>query len=443
MNKKISEDLLQAYGEMVPEEMLERIEKNILPVERTVMMKKKMNLNALRRYIAGAAAALILIAGGILGGIYYANHMAVDSLVDIDVNPGIELSVNKKEQVLKAEAINEDAIAILDGMKLKNTDLKVAVNAIIGSMVQKGHLESGSMSGILISVQNDDPARAKALRKEVNDQVHSSLRLYETEASVIDQTIEPKNDASAFAAAHKISLGKATFVLNLARKDASLKAEELAAMSLKEIAALVKERKLDISDIVDYDADDSVWENIADEIEDTNEDQQESQVQKPAESKPAETKPAYIGIEKAKTIALEHAGIKAANARFEKAEMENDDGVASYELEFRSGNIEYEYDIHAESGKILSAKTDREDEQRPAATPNPTTSYIGVEKAKSIALNHAGIKGADARFEKAELDKDDGAAQYEIEFKVNQTEYSYDIRATDGKILDFEKDLDD
>ena len=440
MNKKINENLLRAYSEMVPEELFSRIEQNIVPQERTVIMKKTMKLNSLRRFIAGAAAALILIAGGLFGSFYYANHWAVDTLVDIDVNPGIELSVNKMEKVLKAEAINKDAVAILDGMELKNTDLQVAVNAIIGSMVQKGYLENGSMNGILISVQNDNPAKADILRKEINDQVHSSLQLYEAEASILDQVIEPQSNAADFSKEHQISLGKAVFILNLTEKDSSLKQEELAKMNLSEITALVKEKGLDITDIVDYDADDSVLENIADEIEDTNEDAAESAGNKTEIKNPATT--SYIGIEKAKSIALAHAGLKAADARFEKAELDRDDGAACYELEFRSGNMEYSYEIHAESGKILSSEKEQEDNQSTVTKP-AASSYIGIEKAKSIALAHAGLKAADARFEKAELDKDDGAACYELEFRSGNMEYSYEIHAESGKILDYEKDLDD
>ena len=458
MHKKINENLLRAYGEMVPKDLFDRIEQNIVPQERTVTMKKNMKLSSLRRFVAGAAAALILIAGGIFGGIYYANHLAVDTLVDIDVNPGIELSVNKQEQVLKAKAINEDAVAILDGMDLQNTDLQVAVNAIIGSMVQKGYLGKDA-GGILISVQNEDPARAKIMQQKINTQVHTSLQHYQTNTSILNQTIPPQTNAADFAKEHQISLGKAVFILNLAEKDSSLKPEELAKMSLLEITAIIKKNGLDISDIVDYDADDSILENITDEIEDTNEDagenpadnpqtaQKPQETQKPATQQP--TAPSYIGIEKAKSIALSHAGVQAADARFEKAELERDDGVAHYELEFKSGNTEYEYEIHAESGKILKSEKDREAEnkpatQKPASAPQAAApADIGIEKAKSIALAHAGVQAADARFEKSELDRDDGIFKYEIEFHVNNTEYSYDIHATSGKILDFEKDIDD
>ena len=63
----------------------------------------------------------------------------------------------------------------------------------------------------------------------------------------------------------------------------------------------------------------------------------------------------YISLDKAKEIALAQADISAADAVFEDKEFDFDDGIAIYELEFTAGNNEYEYDVHAVTGKILKA----------------------------------------------------------------------------------------
>ena len=51
-------------------------------------------------------------------------------------------------------------------------------------------------------------------------------------------------------------------------------------------------------------------------------------------------------------------------------------------------------------------------------------------------MQNAGIDAASATFTKAKLDKDDGLYVYEIEFISGETEYSYEISATDGTIID-------
>ena len=68
----------------------------------------------------------------------------------------------------------------------------------------------------------------------------------------------------------------------------------------------------------------------------------------------------YIGVDKAKSIALKHAGKSASSVSFTKAKLDKEDGKVVYEIEFRSGRTEYEYDIDAYSGKILEYDIDRD-----------------------------------------------------------------------------------
>ena len=64
----------------------------------------------------------------------------------------------------------------------------------------------------------------------------------------------------------------------------------------------------------------------------------------------------YITLEKAKEIALSHAGVNAADAVFDDREFDHDDGTAVFELEFTAGGVEYEYDVDAVHGTILQAE---------------------------------------------------------------------------------------
>lgn len=69
----------------------------------------------------------------------------------------------------------------------------------------------------------------------------------------------------------------------------------------------------------------------------------------------------YIGADKAKTIALKDAGLFASAVTFTKAKLDREDGIRIYEIEFLSGNKEYEYEINASTGKILDKDIDIED----------------------------------------------------------------------------------
>ena len=147
-----------------------------------------------------------------------------------------------------------------------------------------------------------------------------------------------------------------------------------------------------------------------------------------------------IGSEKAKSIALNHAGVTSSTAKFVKVERDRDDGRLLYEVEFYAGNKEYDYEILASDGTILSYDADIEGYRIPSSTSSSSSGYISVERAKEIALQHAGLSASDVNFVKAEFDHDDGRAEYEIEFHHNFREYEYTIDAASGTILEAERD---
>ena len=68
-----------------------------------------------------------------------------------------------------------------------------------------------------------------------------------------------------------------------------------------------------------------------------------------------------IGLEKGKKVALNHAGLRANEVTNLKAERDRDDGIVKYEVEFEKGRMEYDYEINAETGKILKAEKDYDD----------------------------------------------------------------------------------
>ena len=143
---------------------------------------------------------------------------------------------------------------------------------------------------------------------------------------------------------------------------------------------------------------------------------------------------------KAKSIALKHAGVSSSKATFVTAKLDYEDGQQVYEIEFYSGNIEYDYEILASSGEILSFDKDIEGYSIPKET--TSSKRITKAKAKSIALKHAGVSASKATFVKAKLDYEDGRRVYEIEFYSGNTEYDYEILASNGKIISYDKDIE-
>ena len=392
----MEKELQEAVQNLIPNDLFTRITAELDSKEEGAKMEKVLVRRIERKstspglktvmQLVAACVALVLVVGGIF---YYRGNLMVDSLVDLDVNPGIELLTNQKNRVLEAYATNGDGDKVLSGMDLQNVDLQVALNAIVGSMVQQGYMTKDT-KGVLVTVQNKDQKKADNLRKLVVKEMEIALSTEDMNAAVFHQVISSQNNnASAFARKNNISLGKAVFVLNLANKARSLDAKELAKMKISEIAKLVADKNIDIRDIIEYDSDDSLWENIADAIEDINEGdddyivattQQEStqavqvqptetqaSVQTQAQSQ-AQTQPQTkqqtqaqasqrISADKAKAIAFGHAGVSAGQIR--ELSVEYDDGV--YEVDFKVGNTEYDYEIGATDGSIRKADVEQDD----------------------------------------------------------------------------------
>ena len=436
--EEIEKKLDTAVSGMIPEDMFKRISENIVS-EDTERMKKGMKKFS-KGFVGVAAAACVLLAVGVVGVPYYGNNYVPDSHVDIDVNPGVEIVTNKKNKVLEVQSTNQDGASVIDGMNLKNTELKVAVNALIGSMVQKGYITSDN-TGILVTVRNNNEDKANQVKAEVLDDINVALSTNDIKARVMNQTAKNSVDVDKFAKENSISIGKAVFVLNLAAKDSSLDAKELAKMKVSDIANLVVQKGIDIRDIVDYDSDDSIWENIADAIEDIDEDARENAVSTSAAINSAKN----ISIEDAKQIAFAHAKIAQSGVTFIKAKLDTEDGRQVYDIEFYSGNTEYDYEIDAISGEIVSSDMDIENYTIPdqtAAQPNNTAGDIGIEKAKEIAMSHAGVSPGSVSFVKAKLDTEDGVKVYDIEFYSGNVEYDYEINAATGAIVSFDQDIE-
>jgi uncharacterized membrane protein YkoI len=82
----------------------------------------------------------------------------------------------------------------------------------------------------------------------------------------------------------------------------------------------------------------------------------------PAKAAPAQTTTATTTVkltaDQAKAIALSNAGFTEKEVRFVKNQLEFDDGIMQYDIEFVQGTTEYEYDIDANTGAILSVDID-------------------------------------------------------------------------------------
>ena len=401
-NEKMEQRLAAALEKTAPDDVngvLSRCEERkgtVIPMTTKKMANRKWTT------LVAACLAVMLLCGG---GVFYQQAHAVASVVSLDVNPSIELKVSRNEKVLVCTPLNEDAKAILadmsNGADLKGAKLDVAVNAIVGSLVRNGYLDSIS-SAIMISVEDKDAARAEKLQRELTSAVDGVLQTSEAKAAVLTQTLTQDATREQQARENNISTGKAALVNRVLAINPSLKFDALAKLSVEELKDLAE----------------------------------------------AGAPAMPIGKDAAAYAAEQYAGTTALDSVTAEVDSELDEFPAHYEVELHTAWGEFEYLVDAYTGKVLSGQKDllatapAGDETAKPTAPSGGAD-IGHAKAKSIALNHAGVSENEAYDMEIELDDEDGTLVYEVEFKFGGMEYSYEINAATGAILKHEAELDD
>ena len=364
-----------------------------------------------------AAACLALAIGGGVAGVRYQQANAVASVVSLDVNPCVRLEVNREEKVLSATPVNDDANQILDGMDLTGTDLEVAVNAIIGSLLKHGYVDELANS-VLISVEDDDLTRGAALEEKLTGEISQVLESASINGAILSQSFATDDALQQKAEEYGISQGKAALIQTLVDSSSHLTFESLVGLSINELNLLANSEA----------AADLTGQNG----------EQES-----IRSTGTASQSGYVGVGAATQTGLSHAGVQQSQLDYLEADYDYEDGRMVYEVEFGVSGVEYEYDIDAATGAIIKAEQEGQTIQTPAPgqTQQPqggSSGTISSQEARDIALSNAGVALSDTRELEVELESDDGC--YKVEFKSGQYEYEYEISVADGRILSAERD---
>ncbi len=180
-----------------------------------------------------------------------------------------------------------------------------------------------------------------------------------------------------------------------------------------------------------------------------------------------------ISKENAKEIAFKHSGVKEADTTNLKIKLDLEDGVAVYEVEFNVGKKEYDYDIHATKGTIISYDVDLNDDNdldddinldddidldddiNPVDDNdfdddiNPdddkdfddvTTSNQIISKTEAKKIVLAKLPGATDNQIRIHLDKEDGQYVYEGSILYDNLEYEFEIDAKSGDLKEWDID---
>lgn len=219
---------------------------------------------------------------------YYMVSIHTDATIYMDVNPSVELQVNYREKVVTAQAGNQDGKVVLEDMDLKNTDLDVAVNAILGSMVKHGYLNE-AQNMILLSVDSRNQKKSEKIRKELTEEIDSCLNSLLGSGVVFSQDVQVNEKQKERGEKYGISPGKAALLERILEDHPSLKYETLAKLSMSKLFSYLDAQGIDMKAYAEYTGEKiEEWENkqekdsdasVEKEVEEQDEIEKEDEVQ--------------------------------------------------------------------------------------------------------------------------------------------------------------------
>lgn len=157
-----------------------------------------------------------------------------------------------------------------------------------------------------------------------------------------------------------------------------------------------------------------------------------------------------IGEEEAVRIALEHAGLDEGDVSFVRSHPDFDDSRGVYDVEFYAGSEEFDYEIDAVNGTVLSFDSDIDDgfvedeasngSSQGAGDVSGSAGGIAEDEAVNAALRRAGVSDSDVSSLFVSQEVDDGRSVFHVEFVVGYDEYDVDVDASTGSIVDYDVD---
>lgn len=351
-NKPMEQRVAEAFGSLTTNLPFERIAQAIPD---TTPQPKPLPRRRYAPIVAIAACVALVLA---LGGLWH--HFAApespdsdspialppvvadSAVIDIDVNPSVEITVDTAECISAVTAVNTDAALLLSRLDLTQQPLAEGVQTLFGAMVAQGYVTDGN-NPVLVTVRSNDATAANRLHTLVNNAVDAAMAQHSLTASVTNQTVTTFDEVTEFAQKHGISNGKAAFILKLAEQDPRLEAEKLTDHAFSVLAAIAQHENVPLGELVDYDATDGLWEDILNALS--------------AELTEAEHRwGSMLKVSEVKALALDALPNDniAENALVVRIDFSWEDEEPLYRIELVSLGYLYEYTIHALDGTFLN-----------------------------------------------------------------------------------------
>ncbi len=255
--------------------------------------------------------------------------------VAFDVNPSITMDVSKKGTVISVVANNDDAKNIIDGLDLNGTDANIATTKIVEAMKSNGYI-TDLENTILFTVEGN--TQLSPTQQNVVDGIKNTLTSSTTNSAILYQEVNNTSALQELANKYNISVGKAQYINDLIAADNTLTFEQLAPLPLHDLSLLTVNGN----------------RNVEEQI---------------SQSGSVNTTK-YLSKDVALQKALDGAGVPVQDVIESDVDFDVKNGIFLYEIEIETSTGEYEIDIDATSGAIISSNYEPENNSHPSSSNN-------------------------------------------------------------------------
>lgn len=211
----------EAFEEIKAEEELKKNTMKFIAQQRSRHLNPQKNIV---RYSLAAAAVIIFT---LSLGIYEMWFVPV-TVVSIDVNPSLELRVNRLDRVLDAKAFNDDGTEILDSLSVTGKNYEQAINTVLSNSEFSEYLNSDSLLTFTVASENDE---------EIISRINGCLKNTGKQGVCVSASSDAVNEAHSLG----LSLGKYQAYLEISQYDNTITPEDCRNMTMKELNDLKKE----------------------------------------------------------------------------------------------------------------------------------------------------------------------------------------------------------
>ena len=232
----------------------------------------RKDLKQFYRYAVPVFLCLLLLLPG-FG--YVRSNLLVDGIIDLDVNPSIEITINRRDRVLQVTGLNEEAVEILAGTDYRTWDVREAVGDLILRLNDKQYI-SRNQRTVLLSVDSKNPEKAERIKQELSASIEAALAGTEIQPLVVRQSRPKDRDLQKRANEYHISSGKMRLVEEAARKAPDRDERELAGTAVDELYRLLRNGGGGRPDWLETDRDpDEDWDSDDQDDDDDGQDRDE------------------------------------------------------------------------------------------------------------------------------------------------------------------------